>query len=421
VTDTPTHLTSDGHRIVVAAAVISSGRLLAARRTRPAALAGLWELPGGKVEPREEPAAALVRELREELSIDTAVLGQVPGPLEGDWPLDEHSVLRVLRVGIESASQPRSGVAHDEVRWLAPEEVATIEWVPADVAAAAAAAGAIGTQVSFPAGHTTGASTVLRTDPMPDGCTAVVVATTPFHPVDHGWPDQPADHGQLGRLEVVDCLTGAIDDHGQLTVGDQIGLRRGDPSRVWVVVHVVTGTPPEVGREVTLEVDAPRRQALSAGHTACHLAALALNEVGADLWRKEPAKRDSRGFPDLDQIAIEISRIEPAASYDRYRFGKSLRKAGFDSVTFLERLDHLRGTAQELLDRWIAAGAAVRVDTGGDRTLTARRRWICELPGEAAGIACGGTHVQSLTELGAVRIDWQPSEAGLEVRTSVGS
>jgi alanyl-tRNA synthetase len=388
VTDTPTHLTSDGHRIVVAAAVISSGRLLAARRTRPAALAGLWELPGGKVEPREEPAAALVRELREELSIDTAVLGQVPGPLEGDWPLDEHSVLRVLRVGIESASQPRSGVAHDEVRWLAPEEVATIEWVPADVAAAAAAAGAIGTQVSFPAGHTTGASTVLRTDPMPDGCTAVVVATTPFHPVDHGWPDQPADHGQLGRLEVVDCLT---------------------------------GTPPEVGREVTLEVDAPRRQALSAGHTACHLAALALNEVGADLWRKEPAKRDSRGFPDLDQIAIEISRIEPAASYDRYRFGKSLRKAGFDSVTFLERLDHLRGTAQELLDRWIAAGAAVCVDTGGDRTLTARRRWICELPGEAAGIACGGTHVQSLTELGAVRIDWQPSEAGLEVRTSVGS
>lgn len=54
---------------VVCAAILDGGWLLAARRTGPPALAGGWELPGGKVEPGEEELAALVRECREELGI----------------------------------------------------------------------------------------------------------------------------------------------------------------------------------------------------------------------------------------------------------------------------------------------------------------------------------------------------------------
>ncbi|MET9965659.1 NUDIX domain-containing protein, partial [Streptomyces sp. NPDC006356] len=57
-------------RIVVGAALLAGGRLLAARRSAPEELAGRWELPGGKVEPGEAPEAALVRELREELGVD---------------------------------------------------------------------------------------------------------------------------------------------------------------------------------------------------------------------------------------------------------------------------------------------------------------------------------------------------------------
>ena len=115
MSEQPTHVRPDGRRVVVAGAVESRGRLLSARRSRPASLAGGWELPGGKVEPGEDPAAALVRELREELGIDVDVVGQVPGPLDGDWPLDEASVLRVMRCRIERG-EPAAGIAHDDVR-----------------------------------------------------------------------------------------------------------------------------------------------------------------------------------------------------------------------------------------------------------------------------------------------------------------
>lgn len=59
--------------LVVAVALVDvDGRVLIARRPEGKAMAGLWEFPGGKVDPGETPEAALVRELREELGIDTA-------------------------------------------------------------------------------------------------------------------------------------------------------------------------------------------------------------------------------------------------------------------------------------------------------------------------------------------------------------
>ena len=58
--------------LVSAVALIDSeGRVLLAQRPAGKALAGLWEFPGGKVEPSETPEAALIRELHEELGIDT--------------------------------------------------------------------------------------------------------------------------------------------------------------------------------------------------------------------------------------------------------------------------------------------------------------------------------------------------------------
>jgi len=61
-------------RIILVSAVAlvdPDGRVLLARRPEGKAMAGLWEFPGGKVEPEETPEAALIRELREELGIDT--------------------------------------------------------------------------------------------------------------------------------------------------------------------------------------------------------------------------------------------------------------------------------------------------------------------------------------------------------------
>ncbi len=58
--------------LVVAVALIDTdGRVLIAQRPEGKQLAGLWEFPGGKVEPGERPEAALIRELREELGIET--------------------------------------------------------------------------------------------------------------------------------------------------------------------------------------------------------------------------------------------------------------------------------------------------------------------------------------------------------------
>jgi 8-oxo-dGTP diphosphatase len=69
----PTPVTSLPLLLVAAVALVDSdGRVLLARRPPGKAMAGLWEFPGGKLQPGETPEAALVRELREELGIDTA-------------------------------------------------------------------------------------------------------------------------------------------------------------------------------------------------------------------------------------------------------------------------------------------------------------------------------------------------------------
>jgi len=407
-------------RVVVAAAVERRGHLLSARRTRPAALAGGWELPGGKVEPGEDPARALVRELREELAIDTVVVGRVAGPVEGDWPLSEDSVLRVMRVRIERGD-PQPGVAHDEVRWLGPREVGDVAWLGPDIAPATAAIRRLDTWVDFPSGALGGEGVVTVVAELPDGRAGVVVDRTPFHPLDHGWPDQPGDTGFLDGARVHDTHAGLLDDAGRLFAGTAVPLRRGDPAGTWVVVHVVDlDHAPELGTRVALSVDAERRAAFSHGHSGCHLASLALNETTARFWIKPARRRDSRGFPMLDQMTISLSRIGPHSAFDSYRCGTSLRKAGFDAPAFLAECDAVAEEANSLLAGWVASRAPSRVDTAGDPTLAARRQWWCDVPGGPARIPCGGTHVSDLGQLGAVRVAYGITEQGFEATTSVG-
>ncbi|RKS72411.1 mutator protein MutT [Motilibacter peucedani] len=116
--------------VVVAAAVLRDGALLAARRSAPPELAGRWELPGGKVEPGEHEADALVRELGEELGVVVRVSEQVGG----DRPLPGGRVLRVWTAELLDG-EPTPLQDHDELRWLPAGEWAQVPWLDADLPA----------------------------------------------------------------------------------------------------------------------------------------------------------------------------------------------------------------------------------------------------------------------------------------------
>lgn len=266
------------------------------------------------------------------------------------------------------------------------------------------------TLVSYPTGATTGVGTVVYTAPMADGRVAVLLDATPCHPVDAGWPDQGPDRAALSwesgsdsgpaTAEVLDCVLGATDGT-VLHLGADIPVRKGTEGWAFAVVHVVVSAPP-VGAQVTVTVDTERRRALSLGHTACHLAALALNRAVADRWSKEtPA--DDLGSPNFDQAANATSTIALHGSTDTYRLNKSLRRKGFNTEGLAAAVPTITTAMNAQLAEWVATGAPVRVDRDGER-LTDRRRWMCTLPDGEAIIPCGGTHATTLSELVGLRV-----------------
>jgi 8-oxo-dGTP diphosphatase len=108
--------------------------LLVARRSAPEKLAGLWEFPGGKVEPGEDPEAALCRELSEELGIGVRLGPELPAEAAGGWPLNDRASMRVWFAEI-AHGEPQPLEDHDELRWVSvadQDEVLKLPWIPAD-------------------------------------------------------------------------------------------------------------------------------------------------------------------------------------------------------------------------------------------------------------------------------------------------
>jgi 8-oxo-dGTP diphosphatase len=124
-------------RVVVGAAILHAGRVLAACRRAPAELAGCWEFPGGKVEDGESETDALVRECREEMGIEVAV-----GPMIGAHSITDGVVLHVyLAEHLLGYPEPRQD--HNEMRWLAAADLNSVDWLPADRPMLAAIAAAL--------------------------------------------------------------------------------------------------------------------------------------------------------------------------------------------------------------------------------------------------------------------------------------
>jgi len=270
------------------------------------------------------------------------------------------------------------------------------------------------TKVTFPQGATRGVSAVRYVAPFGTNRSLVIVDETPFHPLSNSWPDQETDRGSVTIeskvYEVVDSLSAAINpqEPTQLFIDTDIPSKRETEGWHYLVAHIVDMPPDDtlVGQKVELQVDEDRRKRLSIAHTSGHLAAYAMSKATADLWRKE-VKLDGLGNPDLDQLAMEYSRMTPTGDMDKYRVGKSLRKkGGFDSETFFARSGELADQVNEQVSAWLATKTPVVIETDGD-TLEAQRYCLYVLDSKEVKLPCGGTHPKSLAEIASIRVRYE--------------
>jgi len=115
---------------VVCGLIFQHGRVLATRRDPKRAYGLKWEFPGGKLEEKESPREALLRELVEELDFKVRIIEQLD-PVsfsENDFELILMPFLCVP--GQDFAPRP---IDHTEIRWILPEEAGSLVWAPADL------------------------------------------------------------------------------------------------------------------------------------------------------------------------------------------------------------------------------------------------------------------------------------------------
>jgi 8-oxo-dGTP diphosphatase len=117
--------------LVSAVALIDpEGRILLAQRPAGKSLAGLWEFPGGKVDPGETPEAALIRELREELGIETKASCLAPLTFASHSYDDFHLLMPLFACRRwEGIPQPQEG---QTLAWVRPERLRDYPMPPAD-------------------------------------------------------------------------------------------------------------------------------------------------------------------------------------------------------------------------------------------------------------------------------------------------
>ncbi len=117
--------------IVVAAALIDAqSRIFVQQRPLDKSMGGLWEFPGGKVEPGERPEEALIRELREELAIETETACLAPATF-ATGQIGERPLLLLLYVCRKWTGLVRPAEALDS-RWLRSQDLFALDMPPAD-------------------------------------------------------------------------------------------------------------------------------------------------------------------------------------------------------------------------------------------------------------------------------------------------
>ena len=119
------------HIHVVGAVVVSAGKVLCVKRGPGGSLPGLWEFPGGKIEPDESSQQALAREIAEELRCEVAV-GEKVTTTTHEY---DFGIVHLSTFYCELAAGVPQLVEHSQLVWSDPEDLRELEWAPADLPA----------------------------------------------------------------------------------------------------------------------------------------------------------------------------------------------------------------------------------------------------------------------------------------------
>lgn len=114
---------------VVAAVIYDNNNNILITKRKHKMFNGLWEFPGGKIEPNESHQQALIREIKEELEINISV-GEFIITIEYDYP-DFHLIMHAYKAYIINGNINLS--VHSDIKWINNETSKGIEWVPADI------------------------------------------------------------------------------------------------------------------------------------------------------------------------------------------------------------------------------------------------------------------------------------------------
>lgn len=117
------------HVEVAGAVIIEDGKVFCAQRHLKGAAGGMWEFPGGKIEPGETPQQTLVREIREELKSEISV---------GDYLTTVHHEYETVDVTMQVffcklVKGDLTLTEHLAKKWVDPQDLMTIAWAPADL------------------------------------------------------------------------------------------------------------------------------------------------------------------------------------------------------------------------------------------------------------------------------------------------
>ncbi|WP_281884802.1 8-oxo-dGTP diphosphatase MutT [Paenibacillus sp. YYML68] len=118
-------------QVDVVGAVIYNAKneVLCALRSHKMSLPGLWEFPGGKIEPGEAPEQSLVREIEEELDC-TIEVGALIADITHDYPTVRVRLITYEAAIINGEPIPKE---HEKLVWLSINELDALEWAPADL------------------------------------------------------------------------------------------------------------------------------------------------------------------------------------------------------------------------------------------------------------------------------------------------